>query len=302
VSFDIVVHISVVTTGAVTNTASVRGNDTDTNPASNTATATTVVSPQTTPGKVTGGGVIDVPGGKANFGFVAQRKTTGGPGSGDLNYFEHASGRHVPGPITSLTIIGNSAEFAGPCGPSCTFYVAVQDKGEPGAGKDTFNITVTASPPYVAGGTIRSGNIQVHGDSPPAPSEGGSVVTGGGGGIFPTGASFNGVSVNGLQFGKGAGIPGDSSAIGDFQAVLLGTSLLGRPQNINVVGRASSGSLNADGSAVFAGLCTVDMGDGTPPLIGLPFSVTATTESLRLILGTTPLPAATLTAGSITIQ
>jgi len=159
VSFDIVVHISVVTTGAVTNTASVRGNDTDTNPASNTATATTVVSPQTTPGKVTGGGVIDVPGGKANFGFVAQ-----------------------------------------------------------------------------------------------------------------------------------------------LQAVLLGTSLLGRPQNINVVGRASSGSLNADGSAVFAGLCTVDMGDGTPPLIGLPFSVTATTESLRLILGTTPLPAATLTAGSITIQ
>src|SRR5204863_208921 len=73
VSFDIVVHMSVVTTGAVTNTASVRGNDTDTSPANNTAPATTVVSPQTTPGKVTGGGVIDVPGGKANFGFVAQR-------------------------------------------------------------------------------------------------------------------------------------------------------------------------------------------------------------------------------------
>src|SRR2546422_852330 len=266
-------------------------------------TATTVVSPQTTPGKVTGGGVIDVPGGRANFGFVAQRKTTGGPASGNLNYLDHTSGRHVHVPVTSLTIIGNSAEFGGSCGPSCTFTVAVQDNAEPdGSGKDTFYITVTASPPYRAGGTIRSGNIQVHGDNPPAPSQGGSVVTGGGGGIFPTGASFNGVSLNGLQFGKGVGIPGDSSAIGDFQAVLLGTSLLGRPQNINVVGRPSSGSLNPDGSAVFAGLCTVDMGDGTPPLIGLPFSVTATTESLRLILGTTPLPAATLTAGSITIQ
>src|SRR5207249_6942077 len=146
-----------------------------------------VVSPQTTPGKVTGGGVINVNGGTADFGFVAQRKTTGGPASGDLNSLHHATKRHVHGPVTSLTIIGNSAEFAGSCGPSCTFTVAVQDNAEPdGSGKDTFYITVTASPPYRAGGTIRSGNIQVHGDNPPAPSRGGSVVTGGGGGIFPT--------------------------------------------------------------------------------------------------------------------
>src|SRR5207247_1603165 len=46
-----------------------------------------------TSGKVTGGGVIDVPGGKANFGFVAQRKTTGGPASGNLNYLDHATKR-----------------------------------------------------------------------------------------------------------------------------------------------------------------------------------------------------------------
>src|SRR5437667_2801204 len=58
-------------------------------------TATTVVSPQTTPGKVTGGGGIDGDGGRANFGFVAQRKTTGGPASGDLNYLDHATTRHV---------------------------------------------------------------------------------------------------------------------------------------------------------------------------------------------------------------
>jgi len=128
------------------------------------------------------------------------------------------------------------------------------------------------------------------------------MVTGGGGGIFPTGASFNGVSLNGLQFGKGVGIPGDSSTTGDFQALLLGTSLLGQPQNINVVGRASSGSVNPDGTATFSGLSTVDMGNGTPPLTGVPFSVMATTQGLQLILGNTPLPMATLTAGSITIQ
>src|SRR5439155_1558376 len=51
VSFDIVVHISVLRTAALTNTANVRGNETEMNQSNNTATATTVVSPQTTPGK-----------------------------------------------------------------------------------------------------------------------------------------------------------------------------------------------------------------------------------------------------------
>jgi len=127
-------------------------------------------------------------------------------------------------------------------------------------------------------------------------------VTGAGAGVFPAGSSFNGISLSGLRFGKGIGIPGDTSAVGDFQALLLGTSLLGQPQNINVVGRATSGSLNPDGSAVFSGLCAIDMGNGAAPLTGVPFSVTATTQGLQLILGNTPLPMATLTAGSITIQ
>src|SRR5207249_2404720 len=185
-----------------------------------------VVSPQTTPGKVTGGGVINVNGGTANFGFVAQRKTTGGPASGDLNYLDHATKRHVHGPVTSLTIIGNSAEFGGSCGSSCTFTVAVQDNAEPdGSGKDTFYITVN-SPLYTAGGVIRSGNIQVHNESP-APAQRETVATGAGEGIFPSGAALNGIPLNGLQFGKGVDIPGDGSATGDFHALLLGTSLLG---------------------------------------------------------------------------
>ena len=275
--------------------------ETETNQANDTATATTVVSPQTTPGKVTGGGVINVTGGTANFGFVAQRKTTGGPASGNLNYLDHATKRHVQGPVTSLTITGNSAEFSGPCGTSCTFTVAVQDKAEPdGSGKDMFYITVN-SPAYTAGGVIRSGNIQVHSESP-APAQRETVATGAGEGIFPSGAALNGILLNGLQFGKGVDIPGDSSATGDLQALLLGTSLLGQPQNINVVGRASSGLVNPDGTATFSGLSTVDMGNGTPPLTGVPFSVTATTQGLQLILGNTPLPMSTLTAGSITIQ
>src|SRR5438034_10761656 len=143
-----------------------------------------------TPGKVTGGGVINVTGGTANFGFVAQRKTTGGPASGNLNYLDHATKRHVHGPVTSLTITGNSAEFSGPCGSSCTFTVDVQDNAEPdGSGKDVFTIRITGSSPYMAGGPIRSGKIQVHNESR-APAQRNTVATGDGAGTFPSGPAL----------------------------------------------------------------------------------------------------------------
>jgi hypothetical protein len=264
-------------------------------------------------GRVTGGGQVDLDGGgRASFGFVVQRKTTGGLATGQLEYHNHVTGMnvHSTGMLT-LLIVENTATFTGTCRvnttTACTFSVTVQDNGEPGSqgpNKDKVSITVmvATSPPQVEEVTLRdlrSGNIKIHRD---ATFESGAVATGAGEGIFPAGASFNGVPVNGLQFGKGVGIREDSTAIGDFQALLLGTSLLGQPQNINVAGLARNGAVNPDGSATFSGLCAVDMGDGTPPLTGVPFSVTATTEGLRLILGNTPLPMATLTAGSITIE
>src|SRR5439155_12545835 len=107
------VSYSTTAVGAHLITARYGGDSTHEDSTSATAAVVTV-SPQTTPGKVTGGGVINVTGGTANFGFVAQRKTTGGPASGNLNYLDHATKRHVHGPVTSLTIIGNSAEFSGP--------------------------------------------------------------------------------------------------------------------------------------------------------------------------------------------
>jgi hypothetical protein len=94
----------------------------------------------------------------------------------------------------------------------------------------------------------------------------------------------------------------DGSATGQFQAVLLGSSLLGTPQNITVEGEVSSGSVPAEGSATFSGTATVDMGDGTLPLAGVPFTVTVSAGSLGLILNAVALPTATVTAGSITIK
>ena len=125
-------------------------------------------------------------------------------------------------------------------------------------------------------------------------------VTGSGAGSFASGTILGGVPLTGVKFGMGVFIPGDSTATGHFQATLSGTSG-GQPQDIELEGNAASGSINADGSRTFSGTLTMDMGNGTPPLTNVSFTVTATRTSMTIVLGTTTLPA-TLTAGSITIQ
>jgi hypothetical protein len=127
-------------------------------------------------------------------------------------------------------------------------------------------------------------------------------VTGAAEATLPTGASFNGVPLRGLTLGQGLVIAQDGAAKGQFQTVLLGTSLLGAPQDVIVEGEVHNGSFTADGPANFSGTATVNMGNGTPPLVAVPFWVTASTNGLRLTLYSSELPTATVTAGSITIE
>jgi len=136
----------------------------------------------------------------------------------------------------------------------------------------------------------------------PVSAQDAAGVTGAAEAAFPNGATFNGVPLKGLTLGQGMFIAPDGSAVGQFQAVLLGTSLLGAAQNITVEGEVRSGSVGADGSATFSGTATVDMGDGTLPLPGVPFAVTVSAGSLGLILNAVALPTATVSAGSITIR
>ena len=138
-----------------------------------------------------------------------------------------------------------------------------------------------------------------------APAE--VTVTAAAKGVFPSGTAYNGVPLSGLRFGVGVEIPGDTSATGEFESTLLGTSALGQPQNIIVEGKASSGSANGTGNATFSGTCTVDMADGTAPRTAVPFTVTITVDSygkgtIALTLGTTKLSTATVNEGSMAIQ
>jgi hypothetical protein len=150
--------------------------------------------------------------------------------------------------------------------------------------------------------TVILGGTSLLAPAPVAAQEDVAGVTGAAEAIFPGGATFNGVPLSGLTLGQGIFLAADGSATGQFQAVLLGTSLLGAPQEVTMEGEVRAGFVSGDGSATFSGTATVDMGDGTLPLPGVPFTVTASPGSLRLLLGATALPTATVTAGSITIE
>ena len=85
------------------------------------------------------------------------------PIQGDLQYVNHATGAKVHSvTFTSFSVADTTATFGGTCinnGVPCTFTVEVTDNGEPGV-SDAFTISVSGGP--TEGGTLRSGNIQIH--------------------------------------------------------------------------------------------------------------------------------------------
>jgi hypothetical protein len=130
-------------------------------------------------------------------------------------------------------------------------------------------------------------------------------VTGAGEGLFPSGASYLGVSLNSLTLGMGLGVAG-TWALGQLQTTLVGVTALG-PREIEVEGLATSSVPSGPSTAVFSGTCTVDPGDGTPALSGVPFTVSVAanadgTGTLALSLGATSLPAAAVNTGYLTIR
>jgi hypothetical protein len=106
------------------------------------------------------------------FGFVAQRKITGGLATGNFNYLDHATRFHVFGPVmTLITYPGTKrATFDGVATNGCHFLVDVEDVAEPGRNRDTFDATITGV--TLLGGAcaevtglnrpLTSGNIQFH--------------------------------------------------------------------------------------------------------------------------------------------
>lgn len=126
-----------------------------------------------------------------------------------------------------------------------------------------------------------------------------AAVTGAGRATFGPGAVLNGVSLSTLRFGIGVDIAADGTATGDFQTTLLGA----QSRRIVVEGKVNAGSNGVTGTT-FSGTCSVDLGDGSAAATGVPFTVTVGGggSTLGLVIGTTALPAASVSAGSVRVK
>jgi hypothetical protein len=140
----------------------------------------------------------------------------------------------------------------------------------------------------------------------PASAQTETAVTAAGAGSFPEGVSYLGLPLRSLSVGVGVGVA-STWAAGQFQVTLTGSAPLGGERNIVVDGRATAGLLSAPGTSAFSGTATVDPGDGTPALTGVPFAALVApnadgTGRITLNLGGTSLPEVTVNEGYVTVR
>jgi hypothetical protein len=124
-------------------------------------------------------------------------------------------------------------------------------------------------------------------------------------GTYPAGTIYNGVPLSGLEIGAGSVIFADGSG-GDGALGIRLLSATTPQQIINVDAHVTGGSRTAATAATVSGTCTIDMGNGLPPVTGIPFTATIAADSnnlgaVTLVLGGTQLPAATIGDGSMTV-
>jgi SdrD B-like domain len=118
---------------------------------------------KSTPGKVTGGIRIAVPGGFATAGF--EFMTQAGSPRGTLEYQDHATSLNLhTAAIEAIYVSGNVAWVWGKlnfAGVQQRFRLRLVDEGEPGR-KDRFELTVASGYEAGQGGPIADGNVQIH--------------------------------------------------------------------------------------------------------------------------------------------
>jgi hypothetical protein len=129
-----------------------------------------------------------------------------------------------------------------------------------------------------------------------------ATVTGAARAVYAPGATLNLVSVQSLDLGTGVFIEPDGAASGAFNAVLSARSALGQTREITIEGTPDRGTVEPGGRANFSGLATINFGDGMPAVSGVPFNVSATSDSVMLTINSMALPVARVGSGAVSIN
>ena len=218
--------------------------------------------------------------------------------------FMQATATNTPpnGTGGTATIIGDCSLPGSTCPTTGSAVVYVEDNSDDGSVPDKFTITFCTGAPAPAptgcggteGGTLRTGNIQIHPDPGVA---GEAISTAGAAGVFGTTPTFNGVELAGGIFSLGVR-NGGGSGYGDLHVEYTGISLLGLYQIISIDAWIT-GVTTVGGTTTLTGTCSLDMGDGPPPVEGLAFTGTLTATGLAVTVAGSSVPSIPKTDGFI---
>ena len=272
----------------------------------------------------------------ATFGVNARRPAgfvSGGAATGRISYDRHrdTTARHINVPVAIMQAVitnpqtpngtGGDAALVGDCtalGATCppgdmSVIVYLEDNSDSGANSDVFKILfcqIGVAPPPPGfnggsvsgcdapeGGTLRSGNIQVHST---AGVIGETITTAAAAGIFPASARLNGVELAGGIFGIGVQNASGVSN-GDVEVQFTGMSLLGLSQQVTIVAWITSSTM-AGGAATLNGTAVLDMGEGPPPTGGHPFTVSVSPTGMTVTIDGTALPTLPMSDGFIAVE
>ena len=140
---------------------------TSTDTPADTPTSTSTLAPlSNTPGKVTGGGTIDMENGKATFGFTIDYNQGDVTPRGNLTYQDHNTNLRLKADSFDLLVIqGDHVRIAGTGttddGQAVNFIVEIDALSKLGL-PDTFHISIPALNGYTSGGALTGGNITIH--------------------------------------------------------------------------------------------------------------------------------------------
>lgn len=156
-------------TNTATATLSFPPIDTPTFTPTNTPTNTPTDTPTpifSTPGKVTGGGNLDLSSGKATFGFVIRYEAGDESPSGNLTFMDHSTKLSLKATSFDLLVIeGDQVRFSGTGvthdGQIVAFEVEINILSKLDQ-PDTFYISMPLMNAYRAGGALSGGNITIH--------------------------------------------------------------------------------------------------------------------------------------------
>ncbi|HKQ97664.1 MAG TPA: hypothetical protein VJV75_07310 [Candidatus Polarisedimenticolia bacterium] len=127
-----------------------------------------------------------------------------------------------------------------------------------------------------------------------------------GSGVFSGAALYEGVRLKDIRCGVGADVaPIGVGADGDVSCTMSGRSILGNlARQVTLEGFITQGGVSPSGVVQLHGVASMNLGDGSPPLTGLPFSLTVTPNTegqgtLVLVIDQTALNAALVTNGGV---